>query len=136
MDEIEARGGMVRALEEGFVQRRIAERAFEYQRALDGGEVPVVGVNKFKSAAPPEEVEIHRNDPVAERQKVDELNALRARRDKAEVEAALARLESAARGTGNLMEPIRAAVSAYATVGEMADRLRRVFGAYQPPSGF
>ncbi len=135
MNEIEERGGMVRCLEEGWIQRRIAQRAFEYQRALDGGKVPVVGVNVHRTeadAAP----EIHRGDASAEREKIDELNALRGRRSATAVARALDRLEEAARSTENLMKPIYEAVEAYATVGEIGDRLRRVFGTYTPPTGF
>lgn len=135
MGEIETRGGMVRCLEEGWIQRKIAERAFEYQRALDSGTVPVVGVNLHRTegdAAP----EVHRGDPAAERAKISELEKLRASRDNALVTRSLDELEAAARGNKNLMEPIGGAVRAYATVGEIAGRLRRVFGEYQPPTGF
>ncbi|MSP61354.1 MAG: methylmalonyl-CoA mutase [Myxococcales bacterium] len=135
MSDIEARGGMVRCLEEGFIQRRIAQRAFEYQRALDGGEVKVVGVNLFRSeadAAP----EVHHGDPEAEADQVAGLAKLRAGRDHSAVAVALDRLEAEARGEGNLMPAIQAAVRAYATVGEISGRLRRVFGEYLPPTGF
>ena len=136
MDQIEERGGMVRCLEDGFVQRRIAERAFEYQRDLDAGKVPVVGVNVFK-ADKEEPLQIHRVDEAAERAKADSVRALRKSRDQATVEAALTALESAARDEGkNLMTPIYDAVMAYATVGEITDRLRRVFGVYTPSRSF
>ncbi len=135
MDEIETRGGMVRCLDENWIQRRIAERAFEYQRALDSGQIPVVGVNIFRTEQD-SPTEIHRGDPAAEQAKVAELKKLRAGRDAAAVEKALGRLEAEARGAGNLMDPIKEAVRAYATVGEIAGRLRRVFGEYKPPTGF
>ncbi len=136
MDQIEERGGMVRCLEDGWVQRRIAERAFEYQRDLDAGKVPVVGVNVFK-ADKEEPLQIHRVDEAAERAKADSVRALRKSRDQATVEAALTALESAARDEGkNLMTPIYDAVMAYATVGEITDRLRRVFGVYTPSRVF
>jgi methylmalonyl-CoA mutase N-terminal domain/subunit len=135
MGQIEERGGMVRCLEEGWIQRRIAERAFEYQRALDAGEVPVVGVNVFRSERD-QAPEVHRGDPETERAAVSVLQRLRAGRDGAMVARALDRLEAEARGDGNLMGPIGEAVRAYATVGEIAGRLRRVFGEYQPPVGF
>jgi methylmalonyl-CoA mutase N-terminal domain/subunit len=127
---------MVRCLEDGWVQRRIAERAFEYQRDLDAGKVPVVGVNVFK-ADKEEPLQIHRVDEAAERAKADSVRALRKSRDQATVEAALTALESAAREEGkNLMTPIYDAVMAYATVGEITDRLRRVFGVYTPSRVF
>jgi methylmalonyl-CoA mutase N-terminal domain/subunit len=135
LDEIARQGGMVRCLEQGWVQRRIAQRAFEYQRDLDAGRVPVVGVNQFRSGGD-EPPTIHRVDEQAERAKAEELRALRVRRDGTAVERALAALEAEARGNGNLMGPIGDAVRAYATVGEITDRLRRVFGVYQPSTAF
>jgi methylmalonyl-CoA mutase N-terminal domain/subunit len=136
MDTIESRGGMVRSLEDGYVQRRIAERAFEYQRDLDGGKVPVVGVNVFK-AQEEEPMQIHRVDEAAENAKVDEVRRLRSTRDQQATLAALDKLEAAAREPqGNLMGPIYDAVMAYATVGEIADRLRKIFGVYQPTTAF
>src|SRR5262249_49085800 len=102
MGEIEGRGGMVRCLEDGFIQRRLAERAFEYRRNLDAGRVPVVGVNVFRADAKAEgethAVQIHRVDEASERAKIASLARLRAARDSGAVERALARLEAAARG--------------------------------------
>jgi methylmalonyl-CoA mutase N-terminal domain/subunit len=136
MDTLESRGGMVRSLEDGYVQRRIAERAFEYQRDLDGGKVPVVGVNVFK-AQEEEAMQIHRVDEAAERAKSEEVQRLRSTRDQAAATSALEKLEAAARAPqGNLMGPIYDAVMAYATVGEITERLRRVFGVYQPTTAF
>jgi methylmalonyl-CoA mutase N-terminal domain/subunit len=135
MTDIEERGGMVRSLEDGWIQRRIAERAFEYQRDLDAGRVPVVGVNVHK-AEREEPLQIHRVDESAERKRAEEVKALRARRDQAAVETALARLETAARGNENLLQPIYDAVMAYATVGEITGRLRNVFGQYVPSTAF
>jgi methylmalonyl-CoA mutase N-terminal domain/subunit len=136
MDTIEGRGGMVRCLEDGYVQRRIAERAFEYQRDLDTGRVPVVGVNVFRSEEE-QPMQIHRVDEASERAKVEAVQKLRATRDNAAAEAALTRLEAAARqSSGNLMPHIYGAVMAYATVGEITDRLRAVFGVYTPSTVF
>src|SRR5262245_50343112 len=135
MDTIEGRGGMVRSLEDGYVQRRIAERAFEYQRDLDSGKVPVVGVNVFK-AQKEEPIQIHRVDEASERAKIDEVRALRSSSERGHVDPALDRLEAEARRTANLMPFIYDAVTAYATVGEITDRLRNVFGVYQPSTVF
>jgi methylmalonyl-CoA mutase, N-terminal domain len=135
MDDLEAKGGMVRCLEEGIVQRRIAERAFEYQRDLDSGKVPVVGVNVFKAQAE-EPIQIHRVDEASERAKAEAVKTLRAQRDNAATTRALDALEAAARGTHNLMPQIYDAVMAYATVGEITDRLRKVFGVYVPSTVF
>jgi methylmalonyl-CoA mutase, N-terminal domain len=139
MDDLEAKGGMVRCLEEGIVQRRIAERAFEYQRDLDAGRVPVVGVNQFKASPDQSEedaMQIHRVDEASERAKADAVKRLRAERDQAAATRALERLSEAARGNDNLMPPIYDAVMAYATVGEITDRLRAVFGVYTPSTVF
>jgi methylmalonyl-CoA mutase, N-terminal domain len=135
MDDIETQGGMVRCLEEGYIQRRIAERAFEYQRDLDSGKVPVVGVNVFK-AEKEEPLQIHRGDEEAENAKIAAVQKLRTERDGAAVDAALTKLEAEARGTANLMPAIVDAVMAYATVGEITDRLRKVFGVYVPSRAF
>ena len=135
MDDLEAKGGMVRCLEEGIVQRRIAQRAFEYQRDLDSGKVPVVGVNVFK-AQEEEPIQIHRVDEASERAKAEAVGKLRATRDNAATTRALDALEAAARGTDNLMPQIYDAVMAYATVGEITDRLRKVFGVYTPSTVF
>ncbi len=135
MDDIETQGGMVRCLEEGYIQRRIAERAFEYQRDLDSGKVPVVGVNVFK-AQEEEALQIHRVDEAAEQAKIAAVKSLRSGRDQGAVAAALAKLEAEARGTANLMPAIVDAVMAYATVGEITDRLRSVFGVYKRSRAF
>lgn len=135
MSDIEQRGGMARCLAEGYVQRRIAERAFEYQRALDQGEVPVVGVNCFRSQEP-QAIELHEADGETAAAKVRALESVRRERDGAVVRVALDRLERDARGAENLMPSIREAVMAYATVGEITERLRRVFGSYRPPRTF
>ncbi len=135
MDEIEKRGGMVRCLEDGFIQKAIAQRAFEYQRDLDSGRVPVVGVNKFKSSEPTP-IELYKPDRAAEKKKIDGLATLKQSRDAATVTASLNALELSAHGSGNLMSDIRHAVGCYATVGEISDRLRKVFGVYQPSTAF
>jgi methylmalonyl-CoA mutase N-terminal domain/subunit len=95
----------------------------------------VVGVNVFKRQAS-EAPEVHRADAALTEQKIEELHKLKARRDADRVAAALARVEAQAREKHNLMPAIRDAVEAYATVGEITARLRRVFGEYQPPKEF
>jgi len=129
ISKIDAMGGMLRAIETGYVQQEIQESAYEYQQAVDAGEQVVVGVNRFQS----EEVRpipTLRIDPEIESAQIARLNALRARRDTAQAKAALAEVERRARGTKNLMPAILAAVEAYATVGEISDALRRPFGEY------
>jgi len=124
-------GGTVRAIEQGFQQREIERRAYEHQRAVERKERIVVGVNEFvlDEEAP---VEVAKVDPKSERDQIERVRALRARRVQAETDRALRALDDVARGQGNLVEPILGAVKASATIGEVADVLRRVFGEYQP----
>ena len=129
ISKIDALGGVLRAIETGYIQQEIQKSAYEYQQAVDGGEQVVVGVNRFQAdeerAIPTLQV-----DPNIERTQVARLNALRARRDATKSRAALEEVERRARGKENLMPAILAAVEAYATVGEISDALRRAFGEY------
>ena len=130
LDEIDAMGGTMRALEAGFQQRSIQESAYRVQRAIDSGQQIVVGVNAFRDeavAAPPTQ----KIDPEAEARQVAGVRRVRAERDPAAWEAAMRRLEDAARGTDNLLPPIIEAVKAYATVGEIANRLRTTWGVHR-----
>jgi len=130
ISKIDAMGGMLRAIETGFVQQEIQKAAYEYQQAVDSGEQVVVGVNRFQ-AEEERPIPTLRLDPEIERDQLARLNALRARRDAAKAKAALAEIERRARGTENLMPAILSAVEAYATLGEISDALRRAFGEYQ-----
>jgi methylmalonyl-CoA mutase N-terminal domain/subunit len=128
--EIDAMGGTLAALDAGFQQRQIQESAYRVQRAIDAGDQVVVGVNRFRdeaTATPPTQ----RIDPDAERRQVEGLRRVRAERDPAAWEASLRRLDDAARGTDNLLPPLIEAVIAYATVGEIADRLRAAWGVHR-----
>jgi methylmalonyl-CoA mutase, N-terminal domain len=129
ISKIDAMGGMLRAIESGYVQQEIQKAAYEYQQAVDTGEQVVVGVNRFQGeeGRPIPTMQI---DPEIERTQVARLDALRARRDSAKAKAALAEVERRARSTENLMPAILSAVEAYATVGEISDALRRAFGEY------
>ncbi|MCI0582742.1 MAG: methylmalonyl-CoA mutase family protein [Chloroflexi bacterium] len=130
LEEIDAMGGTLAALDAGFQQRQIQESAYRTQRAIDAGDQVVVGVNRFRdetSVSPPTQ----RIDPEGERRQVEGLRRVRAERDPAAWAAALARLDDAARGTDNLMPPLIEAVRAYATVGEIADRLRAAWGVHR-----
>jgi methylmalonyl-CoA mutase N-terminal domain/subunit len=132
ISQLETTGGVLRAIERGWVQRDIAESAYREAQRIERGEQVVVGVNRFQSDAPAR-VELHRLDPeVAERQ-IARLRRVRAGRDSAAIGRALDRLADAARGSDNLMPPILEAVRAYASVGEICDVLRAVFGTYRPP---
>jgi methylmalonyl-CoA mutase N-terminal domain/subunit len=127
---IDAMGGMLRAIETGYVQQEIQKSAYEYQKAVECGEQVVVGVNRFK-AEEERPIPTLRIDPELERTQVARLNALRARRNSAKSRATLEEIELRARGSENLMPAILAAVEAYASVGEISDALRRTFGEYQ-----
>jgi len=128
--KIDAMGGMLRAVEAGFVQQEIQKAAYEYQQAVDSGEQVVVGVNRFQTdeERPIPTLQI---DPAVEAAQIARLNALRARRDTAKTKSALAEIERRARTTENLMPAILQAVESYATVGEISDALRHAFGEYQ-----
>ena len=128
--EIEALGGTLAALEGGFQQRQIQESAYQVQAAIERGDQVVVGVNKFRDEVgltPPTQ----KIDPEGERRQVEGLRRVRAERDPAAWAAALGRLEAAARGADNLLPPMIEAVKAYATVGEISDCLRTVWGEHR-----
>jgi methylmalonyl-CoA mutase N-terminal domain/subunit len=123
--------GMLQAIEQGYVQREIQGAAYEYQRAVETGEAVVVGVNRFVSDGAGAEVPIQRIDPELEQRQVERVRALRARRDAGRWTAALQSVTDAAMSRENLMPRILEAVESEATVGEIADRLRGVFGEYR-----
>jgi methylmalonyl-CoA mutase N-terminal domain/subunit len=128
--KIDAMGGMLRAIETGYVQREIQDAAYKYQRAIETDQQTVVGLNRFQTE---EETSIPllRVDPAIEQAQVERLRAVRERRDSEAAETALVQLEEAARGTENLLPRILACVESYVTVGEISHRLRRVWGEYQ-----
>jgi methylmalonyl-CoA mutase N-terminal domain/subunit len=130
LDEIDAMGGTLKALGAGFQQRAIQESAYRVQRAIDRGEQVVVGVNRFRDETTPTPP-LQRIDPEAERRQVEGVRRVRAERDAAAWTAALERLSDAARGSDNLLPPMIEAVRAYATVGEISDRLRAAWGVHR-----
>jgi len=131
LDEIDKLGGMVPAIERGYPQREIERRAYEHQRAVEAKQRIVVGVNDF-IVDEEEPVPVAKIDPALEREQCERLAALRTRRNAATHAAALKALDDAAAGSANLLPPILGAVKALATVGEIADVLRKRFGEYQP----
>jgi methylmalonyl-CoA mutase N-terminal domain/subunit len=130
LEKINAMGGMLKAIERGFVQQEIQNAAYEYQQRVDRLEQVVVGVNRFQTEDR-SEVPLLRIDESLEGKQVERLRALRAKRDAGRWHQSLQRVEEAARGGANLMPHIIAAVESYATVGEISDTLRRVFGEYK-----
>jgi len=129
LKRIDELGGTLKAIETGFIQNEIQNAAYEYQREIESGARIVVGVNRFQQDE--RTVPTFRLDPALERSQVERLREVRASRSQPLVEEKLAALGQAARGGTNLMPPIFDAAEAYATVGEISDRLRAVFGEYR-----
>ena len=130
ISKIDTMGGTLRAIESGFIQGEIQKAAYDFQRAVEAKEQIVVGVNEFV-AEEERAVPTLRMDEDIERSQIARLNALRAKRDSGRVKSVLAELRRRAATTENLLPAILTAVEAYATVGEISDALRRVFGEYQ-----
>ena len=131
LKKIDEQGGMVAAIEAGYPQREIERRAYQYQRDIEDKRKIIVGVNDFVLDEKPPEG-LLRIDPALEGRRIEEVRASRARRDGQQTAEALAALDRAARGTDNLLPRIIDAVKARATVGEIADAMRTVFGEYHP----
>ena len=123
-------GGAVEAIEAGFQMDEIEQAAYEYTKSIDDGERVIVGVNRFtvEGEADPEAFPI---DPLLQQSQIDRVKRFRAGRDQAATAAALADVEAAARGTQNLLPPMKVALAAKATLGEVSDALRSVFGEYR-----
>jgi methylmalonyl-CoA mutase N-terminal domain/subunit len=130
LGKIEVMGGMLKAIERGFVQQEIQNAAYEYQQAVDRQDAIVVGVNRFE-VEEEKPIPIQKIDPALEPKQIERVRALRERRDAGVWKDALKKVEEAARSSENLMPRILAAVEAYATVGEISDAMRRVFGEYK-----
>ena len=130
LGRIEVMGGMLKAIERGFVQQEIQNAAYEYQRAVDHGEATVVGVNRFAQEHE-HAVPIQRIDEALERKQVERVRAVRAKREQAMWKNTISAVRDAAQSGENLMPKILDAVEAYATVGEISDAMRGVFGEYQ-----
>ncbi|HTR99467.1 MAG TPA: methylmalonyl-CoA mutase family protein [Bacteroidota bacterium] len=127
--EVDELGGAVRAIEKQYYQGRITESAYRYQRAIEERAKTIVGVNAYTAESSPR-VDLLRIDESAAARQVERLRAVRARRDARAAAGALERVRSAASGSANLLPPILDAVEAYASVGEIADALRSVWGEY------
>ncbi len=135
--KVDAMGGTVRAVDQGWFQREIANSAYATERRKAAGEHPVIGINRFVEEAEPAPLEIHRIDPETEARQIERLKAARARRDQPRVEQLLDRLENEARDpAANLMPATIELVKARASLGEIVKRLRVVFGAYVETQAF
>ncbi len=136
LERIDKIGGVLRAIETGFIQREIHNSAYLYQREIETGERVVVGVNQFEIPEEERTIDYLRVDPAVEKSQARKLKELRKSRDSNDVESVLNWLQIAAEGTENLFYPIIAAVEAKATLGEICDALRLVFGEYEAPQIF
>jgi methylmalonyl-CoA mutase N-terminal domain/subunit len=131
LERIEAMGGAIAALTQGYQQREIHEAAYRFQKAVEEGRAVIVGVNRFTVEEPPLK-DILRISPEAVRRQIERLQEVRRRRDSARVQRLLARLEEVARSEENTMPVILECVEAYCTIGEICDVFRKVFGEYKP----
>jgi len=132
IDEVERQGGAIAAIESGFTQGAIQESAYRQQQAVEDGRRVIVGVNRFQGDDP--RVPVVKVSPQHEREQQVALAELRATRDQGQVDRLLAAVKATARGRDNLLGPIREALRAYATIGEVCAVLREVFGEYRPVS--
>jgi methylmalonyl-CoA mutase, N-terminal domain len=130
LKKIDALGGMLAAIERGFVQREIQQAAYEYQSGIESGSRVVIGINRYQEGAE-QQIPILRIDPEIERDQIERLRSLRARREGRRVETALRQVEATAKSEGNLMPAILEAVKAYSTVGEISAVLAGAFGNYR-----
>jgi methylmalonyl-CoA mutase N-terminal domain/subunit len=135
LTKIDAMGGTLRAIETGYIQREIQEAAYRYQRAIESQEAIVVGVNKFQIDEE-DTVSTLKIDPALESAQIERVRALRSHRGSVHCEAALVQLEKAAASDENLLPHILDCVESYATVGEISNRLRKVWGEYKEISTF
>ncbi len=131
LEKIDAMGGAVEAIEAGWMKNEIEDSAYRVTQGIESGERIVVGVNKFTSDTE-EPVELQELDPELQSRQLERLQRVRKERDQAAVDAALKSLDEAAKGDDNLLYPMREALAAYATLGEVSDVLRDVFGEYEP----
>ena len=130
LDKIDALGGTLAAIESGYIQREIQNSAYEYQRAIETKEAIIVGVNQFQSHEE-SKVKTLRVDPAVEQEQIERVRAMRDARDAGATESALVKLRDAAQGTENVLPRILECVEAFATVGEISNRLRTVWGEYR-----
>ena len=129
IERVDELGGAVAAIEQGFVQEEIERAAFEWQRDVEGGECVIVGVNAFAEDEP-ESMELHRLDPEAERRQIERTARVRAERDAEQARAALDAVRAAATDETNMLFPLRDALRAHCTVGELCGALREEWGSY------
>lgn len=135
MDKVERMGGIVKAISEGYVQREVARQAYLYERGIQQGEIVKVGINRYRIEEEERDVELHEYKPEQAEEQIRRLNKVRAERNGSRVSEALGTLRRAAEGKEDLMPHIMEAVRAYATLGEMTQVLKDVFGEFKEPVG-
>ena len=133
MDKVEELGGSVEAIEAGFIQREIEESAFAYHRRIQTKQDILVGVNEYIEGGGEVEVDILKIDPQTEHEQVERLRLFKENRDQEQVRKRLEELRQVASGEGNLLYPIKDALRDRATLGEVCNVMREVFGEYKPP---
>jgi len=136
MADLERHGGMVKAIEDGYLQGQIADEAFRTHQETEQGTRPVVGVNRFATDEPAPDLATYELDPDGRDRQLKRLTAVKAGRDNAAVQATLNALRKAAEGTDNLMGPLIDCANAYCTVGEMVSALKQVWGEFVQPVVF
>ena len=136
MSDLEARGGMVRAIEDGYLQGLIADEAYRSHQQIEAGTRPVVGVNRFASDEPAPDLAVYALDAASRGRQLQRLRRVKAERDAAAVRTCLAHLARTAEGTANLMPTLIDCATAYCTVGEMVAALTAVWGEFQQPVVF
>ena len=132
--EIDGEGGIVKQIENGAIQRQLARQSYELQKKISSGEKVLVGVNKFKIKEEEKDLEVYKTDPETIHRQVTRLKAVKAKRDNANVESTLTRLEEAARRNENILPHLFEPLKAMATVGEIIDTLKKVYGTYKEPT--
>jgi len=136
MSDLEKHGGMVAAIEDGYLQGLIADEAFKIHHEVDSGVRPLVGVNRFVTDEPPPDIATYELDAQGREVQLKRLAKVKAERDPAAVTASLTALSRAAEGTDNLMHPLIDCANAYCTVGEMVSALKAVWGEFVQPVVF
>jgi methylmalonyl-CoA mutase N-terminal domain/subunit len=136
MADLDDHGGMVAAIEDGYLQGLIAGEAYRLHREVESGERPVVGVNRFATAEEPPEITMYEMDAAGRDAQLKRLAEVKATRDPGAVRDGLAALSRAAEGTENLMGPLIDCAGAYCTVGEMVAALKAVWGEFRQPVVF
>jgi len=134
MEGIESRGGVIKAIEDGTLQRELARQSFELQERISRGKKVLVGVNRFTSQEEEKPIEVYRADAKIRESQIERLKAVKAGRDSKKVQEALSKLRRAAQGSENIFPALFPAVEARATIGEMVSTLKEIFGEFKEPS--